>query len=81
MNIIRKIRINWSKKYNELGYRDMFIVGDSVWNNDSKHVNIYMKINEGKKYYIRKYHMGRQYCFYPTDQLNSILRMKKGRCL
>src|SRR5574344_1791194 len=65
------------EKYNELGYRDMFIVKDSVWNNDSKHVNIYMKINEGKKYYIRNITwVGNT--VYPTDQLNSILRMKKG---
>ena len=65
------------EKYNELGYRDMYIVKDSVWNNDSKHVNIYMKINEGKKYYIRNITwVGNT--VYPTDQLNSILRMKKG---
>ncbi len=65
------------EKYNELGYRDMYIVKDSVWNNDPKHVNVYIKIDEGKKYYIRNITwVGNT--VYPTDQLNAILRMKKG---
>ncbi len=64
-------------KYNELGYRDMYIVKDSVWNYDEKHVNIYLKINEGKKYYVRNITwVGNT--VYSTDVLNSILRMKKG---
>ena len=33
------------KKYNELGYRDARIVADSVWKNDEKTVNVYMKID------------------------------------
>jgi len=65
------------EKYDELGYRDMYIVKDSVWNYDEKHVNIYIKINEGKKYYIRNITwVGNT--VYSTDVLNSILRMKKG---
>ena len=40
-------------KYNELGYRDAKIVTDSVWKNDEKTVNVYLKIDEGNKYYIR----------------------------
>ena len=36
-------------KYNEKGYRDAVIVWDSVANYDDKHVDIYLKIDEGKK--------------------------------
>lgn len=32
---------------------DATILKDSVWNVDPKHVDIYVKVNEGKKYYIR----------------------------
>ena len=41
------------EKYNEYGYRDAVILEDSVWNVDPKHVNVYVKVDEGKKYYIR----------------------------
>ena len=40
-------------KYNENGYRDATILEDSVWNYDDKHVNVYVKVDEGQKYYIR----------------------------
>ena len=40
-------------KYNELGYRDALIEMDSVSQYDDKTVNIYMKIYEGDKYYLR----------------------------
>lgn len=40
-------------KYNEYGYRDAMILEDSVWNVDDKHVNVYIKVEEGQKYYIR----------------------------
>ena len=53
------------------------ILEDSVWNNDDKHVNIYVKVDEGKKYYIRNITwVGNT--VYNTDQLNAILNMKKG---
>ena len=53
------------------------IVEDSVWNNDDKHVNIYVKVDEGKKYYVRNITwVGNT--VYNTDQLNAILNMKKG---
>ena len=40
-------------KYNELGFRDATILEDSVSNFDEKHVNVYVKIDEGDRYYIR----------------------------
>lgn len=63
--------------YNQYGYRDAVILQDSVWNNDDKHVNIYLKINEGNKYYIRNVTwVGNT--VYTTDYLNQLLGMKSG---
>ena len=63
--------------YNELGYRDMMIVEDSVWNVDEKHVSVYVKVDEGQKYYIRNITwVGNTVA--TTDYLNALLGMKKG---
>lgn len=68
---------NLIDKYNELGYRDAAILEDSVWNVDDKHVNVYLKVDEGKKYYIRNINwVGNT--IYTTDYLSSVLGMKKG---
>ena len=74
---------NLISKYNEYGYRDAVIVEDSVWNHDSKHVNVYVKVNEGKKYFLRNLTwVGNT--VYPTYRvgnrpgLSDILGMKKG---
>jgi outer membrane protein insertion porin family len=40
-------------RYNELGYRDAAIVEDSVWNVDDRHVSIFLRVDEGEKYYLR----------------------------
>lgn len=65
------------EKYNELGYRDAAILGDSVWNNDPKHVNIWIKVDEGQKYYIRNIHwVGNT--IYSSDYLQALLNMKPG---
>lgn len=64
-------------KYYELGYRDAVILKDSVWNADDKHVNIYIKVDEGQKYYIRNIHwVGNT--VYNSDHLGAVLDMKKG---
>ena len=64
-------------KYNEYGYRDATILEDSVWNVDDKHVSIYIKVNEGTKYYLRDISwVGNT--VYPTDQLSRVLGMNKG---
>ena len=64
-------------KYNELGYRDAYIVEDSVWNNDPKHVNIYIKVDEGKKYHLRHITwVGNT--VYNTDQLARLFGMAEG---
>ena len=65
------------EKYNEYGYRDAAIISDSVWNVDDKHVSIRLKVDEGKKYYIRNITwVGNT--IYPSDYLNQVLGMKKG---
>lgn len=65
------------EKYNEYGYRDATIIKDSVWNYDDKHVNIYIKVEEGQKYYIRNITwVGNT--VYPTDVLSRDLGMQKG---
>ena len=68
---------NLISKYNELGYRDAVILEDSVWNVDDKHVNIYLKVDEGKKYYIRNITWAGN-TVYSTDYLSRMLGMKKG---
>ena len=68
---------NLITKYNEYGYRDAMILKDSVWNVDPKHVDIYVKVDEGKKYYIRNIKwVGNT--VYTTDYLSRLLDMKKG---
>lgn len=65
------------EKYNELGFRDATILEDSVWNADDKHVNVFVKVDEGKKYYLRNITwVGNT--VYSTDLLNAILGLKKG---
>lgn len=68
---------NLIAKYNELGYRDATILEDSVWNVDDKHVNIYLKVDEGKKYYIRNINWVGNTIF-STEYLSNLLGMKKG---
>ena len=68
---------NLIDKYNELGYRDMTIEEDSVWNVDENHVSLYLKIDEGQRYYIRNITwVGNTVV--TSDYLNQLLGMKKG---
>ena len=64
-------------KYNELGYRDMTILGDSVWNHDEKHVNVLVRVEEGQKYYLRNISWVGNTVI-PTEKLDELLGMKKG---
>lgn len=64
-------------KYNELGYRDAVILKDSVAAHDDRTVDVFMEIEEGDKYYLRNVTwVGNT--LYPSDQLDFMLRMKKG---
>ena len=72
-----KDKQNLIDKYNELGYRDMTIVRDSIINHDENHVNIYLKVDEGQKYYLRNISwVGNTVV--TSDYLNLLLGMKKG---
>lgn len=67
------------EKYNEIGYRDAYIVADSVVPNpeDPTRVDVYMTINEGDKYYIRSVNwVGNT--VYPYELLDATLGVKKG---
>ena len=65
------------ERYNELGFRDATIIDDSVWTVDPKHLNVYVKIDEGEKYYLRNVNwVGNTVV--NTDYLNAVLGMKKG---
>lgn len=68
---------NLIAKYNELGYRDAVIVADSVWANDEKTVNVYVKIDEGQQYHIRNIDWAGN-TVYNTENLANLLRMQKG---
>ena len=64
-------------KYNELGFRDATILEDSVSNFDEKHVNVYVKVDEGDRYYIRDITwVGNTVV--TTDYLNAVLELKRG---
>lgn len=64
-------------KYNQSGYRDAYIVSDSVYRIDDKNLGIAIKINEGDKYYFRDITwVGNTK--YDTAYLNRVLGIRKG---
>ena len=64
-------------KYNEIGYRDARIVSDSVVSFDEKTVDVYLNVDEGKKYYISGVKwVGNT--LYPSSFLDEVLGIKKG---
>ena len=65
------------EKYNSLGYRDARIVSDSVVKYDDKTVDVYLTVEEGKKYYISDINwVGNT--VYPTEVLSNILGIYPG---
>lgn len=50
---LKEDKENIIAKYNEKGYRDAKIVYDSTATNDEKTINLYIGIDEGKKYFFR----------------------------
>ena len=70
-----KIRI--IDKYNELGYRDARITHDSVARYNDKSVDVFLTVDEGKKYYISDISwVGNT--VYPTETLNTMLGIYPG---
>lgn len=65
------------RKYNELGYRDARIVADSVVPYSENRVDVYITIDEGRRYYIRDISwVGNT--VYPTEMLDDFLGMAPG---
>ena len=65
------------QKYNEKGYRDAKILRDSVAPYDEKTVDVFITVEEGKKYYISNIDwVGNT--VYTTDQLDAILGIQPG---
>ncbi|HHT22905.1 MAG TPA: outer membrane protein assembly factor BamA [Bacteroidales bacterium] len=63
--------------YNEHGYRDAYVVSDSVVDVDAKTVDVYLTVHEGDKYYFGDISwIGNT--IYPHDYLSSRLGIKKG---
>ena len=76
-NEFEKGKIALIEKYNEIGFRDAYIVSDSIVPIDDKNVRVYLTINEGDKYYFRNIKwVGNT--VYPYDFLDAVLGIKKG---
>ena len=70
-----KVRI--INKYNELGYRDAKITADTVVSYNDKQVDVYLKVDEGKRYYISDISwVGNT--IYPTETLQTLLGIYPG---
>ncbi len=68
---------NVVKRLNAWGYRDAVLKSDSVAKVDDGHVDVYLDLSKGQKYYIRNISwVGNT--VYNTDVLERILQMKKG---
>ena len=64
-------------KMNSWGYRDALLKNDSVQTLDDAHVNIYIDMHQGPKYYLRNVEwVGNT--VYPSSVLENLLKMKKG---
>jgi outer membrane protein insertion porin family len=65
------------EKYNEKGYRDAKIITDSVVPYNEKTVDVYISLEEGKKYYLNNITwVGNT--VYTSDFLNNVIEMKQG---
>lgn len=71
-------KMKLTEKYNSLGYRDFKVVEDSVYfTPDKSNLLLDIDVSEGKKYYFRNITwVGNTK--YSADELNSILKIRKG---
>ncbi len=63
--------------YNNIGFRDARILGDSIWRNDKGRLMINIDVLEGNQYYFRNI-AWKGNSIYKTDQLRSVLGIEKG---
>ena len=68
---------NIISKYNEYGYRDAVLLEDSVVNYNEKKVDIFLKLEEGQKYYLKDVRFVGN-TKYQSDYLMALLDMKAG---
>ncbi len=65
------------QKYNKKGYRDAVILSDSVVPYDEKTVDVYINLDEGKRYFVNDVTwVGNT--VYPTENLAALLGIEKG---
>jgi outer membrane protein insertion porin family len=65
------------ERYNEAGFRDAFIVADSVVTHDDRSVRVYITIDEGERYYFGNISwVGNT--LYPHEFLTELLGIRKG---
>lgn len=65
------------EKYNEFGFRDAYILSDTIYDFDEKTINIDIKVDEGPKYYFRNISwVGNTK--YKSDYLSNLTGIKKG---
>lgn len=63
--------------YRSKGYRDAVVLADSLYNISDKRIGVWIKVEEGKKYYYRNISwIGNAKI--PTEYLNLMLQVKKG---
>lgn len=63
--------------YNAQGYRDMRILGDSIWRNDDGHLIIKIDIFEGSQYFFRNIEW-KGNTLYSDDVLTNVLGIERG---
>lgn len=63
--------------YNSNGYRDAAIIGDTLISDEKHNINVFLKVNEGRKYYFGDI-VWRGNTKYGDSILNVILGIKKG---
>ena len=64
-------------KYNQLGFRDARILGDTIYKVNDERIKVEIRIEEGTRYYFRDItFVGNTK--YTTETLESVLRIKKG---
>lgn len=72
-----KDKVALIEKYNEYGYRDAYIIADSVVPTPTGRVNVYIDVYEGQKYYVRNIDWTGN-TLYPHEYLDAVLGIKKG---
>lgn len=63
--------------YNNNGYRDALIMGDSMWREDDGDLVLQLNVNEGQRYYFRKIEW-KGNSIYDSETLAKVLGIQKG---